>query len=198
MTVYQVSGTTLQLDGDGSTNDGNIDLATTLNPITGGLGLKTVRIFNSSTSNLATVTWTPHDIEYTFNNVAWTTTSAQGANAVFNVASTYFGYEVTMVSGGEDFQFGDDITVLGTALGGTTTANDLVITVSAVEAGTGAITEFIFAGTELWPQSNISTVVIPALGEEFIQVTNVPSNGSYFTGNCADGDMYITPVTLVG
>lgn len=199
MTVYQVAGATLTLDGD--SGSGNIDLANTLNPITGGIGLTTVKFLNAATGN-ATLTWTPHDIIYQYDEVAYTTDSVDGVNAVFNVASTYFGYAVDLVDGGQDFLVGDEILVLGTELGGTTTANDLTITVTSV--GTvgdleGVITGISFAGTELWPQSNISSVIVLPGTETFIQVTLAPANGSYFTCNTGDtGSVYATPVTIVG
>jgi hypothetical protein len=199
MTVYQVAGTTLTLDGDGGT--GNIDLADTINPVTGGIGLSTVKFLNAATDN-ATLTWTPHDVTYQFDDPAYTTDSAEGADAVFNVLSTYFGYEVEVVNGGVDFVVGDEITIVGTDLGGTTTANDLVITVASV--GTvgeleGVITGITFAGTELWPQSTVSSVIVLPGTETFIQITVVPADGSYFTCDTNDtGSVYATPVAIVG
>jgi hypothetical protein len=199
MTVYQVAGTTLTLDGDGGT--GNIDLADTINPVTGGIGLSTVKFLNAATDN-ATLTWTPHDVTYPFADPAYTTDSVAGADAVFNVTSTYFGYEVELVDGGEDFVVGDEITIVGTDLGGTTTANDLVITVASIAtvgALEGVITGITFAGTELWPQSTVSSVIVLPGTETFIQVTAKPANGSYFTCDTDDtGSVYATPVAIVG
>jgi hypothetical protein len=203
MTVYQVAGTTLTLDGDGGT--GNIDLADTINPVTGGIGLSTVKFLNAATGN-ATLTWTPHDVTYQFDDPAYTTTSAEGVDAVFNVLSTYFGYEVELVDGGKDFAPTDVIGVLGTDLGGTTTANDLLITVLTVKSETingvlveGIIDTYSIAGTELWPQSTISSVIVLPGTETFIQVTVKPANGSYFTCDTNDtGSVYATPIARVG
>lgn len=199
MATYQVAGPTLELDGDGGT--GNIDLVNTLNPITGGMGLGTVRLLNRGTG-LTTVTWTPHNITYPFSDPAYTTDSVAGANAEFKVTSTYFGYTVELIAGGTGFLAGNTITILGTALGGTTTANDLIITVTSVAtvgAQVGVITGFTFAGTELWPQSTISTILLAPSSESFINVTGVPANGSYFTCDNSDtGSVYATPVTIVG
>jgi hypothetical protein len=193
MSVFQVSGATLTLLGDGNVNAGNIALADSINPVTGSIGVSTVRIVNTSTANLAVVTWTPQDTVYTFEDVAYTTTSADGVDAVFNVTATVTGYEVTLVDGGVDFIVLDDITVAGTAIGGATPANDIVVVIQAV-SNTGAITSFTTTGTAAWPQSDVSALTVLPMVEDFVQVTVTPAIGVYFTGNCADGNILITPV----
>jgi len=194
MTVYQISGTTIEIDGDGAS--GTIELANTINPITGGMGVGTVRILNDGSNN-ASISFTPSDVTYEFPDVAWTTDSANGANALFNVTVTNSAYIVEIIDGGADFEAADTITVLGTELGGTTTANDLVMTVSSVTAG--AIRTVTLAGTQLWPQSTTGDFTMLPNSVEFVTVTNTPSIGCTFqasTGN--SGNVYITPVTIVG
>lgn len=195
MTVYIVSGATLTLDIDGG--DGNIALANTINPVTGGSGLKVVRLLNSSNANLATVTFTPDDVTYEFANVAYTTDSVDGANAVVDVTVADSGYSVTFVDGGVDFLADETLTVLGNALGGTTTANDLVITVTDVDAN-GAITGSSVAGTQLWPQSITGNITLLPNTESFVQVTGKPGIGAYFDCSGDGGNLLITPVTIVG
>jgi len=197
MTVYQIAGTALQIDGDNGS--GTLTVANSINPITGGMGVNTVRIFNDGSNN-ASVTFTPTDITYEFADVTYTTDSADGASASFTITVTSSGYEVTVVDGGVDFLADDVISVVGTQVGGTTTANDLTFTVATVNASTGAIlTISAVTGTQLWPQSTTGAITMPPNGIEFIQVTNTPSIGCYFTGNTGDtGNVFVTPVAIVG
>lgn len=195
MTTYIVSGTTLTLDIDGG--DGTIALADTINPVTGGSGIKVVRLLNTTTANLATVTFTPTDATYAFADVAYTTDSAGGANAVVDVTVTSSGYTVAFANGGVDFLADDTLTVLGNALGGTTTANDLTITVTTVDAN-GAITGSTVSGTQLWPQSNNGEIILLPSSESFVQVTANAATGAYFDCSGSGGNLLITPVTIVG
>jgi hypothetical protein len=194
MTTYIISGPTLTLDIDGG--DGNIAVANTVNPITGGMGLHTARIVNTTTANLAVVTYTPSDVTYEFGNVAWTTDSVAGANAEIAVTVTNSGYVATFVAAGVDFLANDTITVLGSQVGGTTTANDLVITVTDVDAN-GAITGSTVAGTQLWPQSVVGNITLLPNSESFIQITNNATIGAYFACTGSGGNLLITPVTIV-
>ena len=67
---------------------------------------------------------------------------------MFNVVRTGLSYSLTLTSGGAGYTAGDKITILGTALGGTTPANDLIITVSTVsDDSTSSILTFTSAGT---------------------------------------------------
>lgn len=195
MTTYIVSGATLTLDIDGG--NGNIASANTINPVTGGSGLKVVRLLNTSNANLATLTFTPDDVTYEFADVAYTTDSADGANAVVDVTVADSGYTVAFTDGGVDFLADDTITVLGNALGGTTTANDLVITVTTVDAN-GAITGSTVAGTQLWPQSTTGNITLLPSSESFVQVTGNAGIGAYFDCSGSGGNLLITPVTIVG
>jgi len=199
MSVYQIAGATLTLTGNGSVNGGNIALANTINPITGGMGVNTVRILNDGSNNAA-ITFTPTDITYDFASVVYTTDSADGASANFTITVTSSGYEVTVVDGGVDFLADDVISVVGTEVGGTTTANDLTFTVVTVNASTGAIlTVSAVTGTQLWPQSTTGEFTMLPNSIEFVQATNTPSVGCYFTANTGDtGNVFVTPVAIVG
>jgi hypothetical protein len=68
----------------------------------------------------------------TYNGVPWTT-SGIGTNALFNIELQSGSYLVTIDFSGQDFLPGDTVTFLGTNLGGTSPANDLVITVTNVD-----------------------------------------------------------------
>lgn len=195
MSVYQVAGTTLTISGD--SGSGSLDVGDAINPITGSIGVKTVRIQNTG-SNLATTTFTPQNVTYNFANVAYTTDSVDGANAVIDISVTFSGYVATFVDAGVDFLADETISILGSAVGGTTTANDLVITITDVDAN-GAITGSTIAGTELWPQSATSSITILPNSDAFIQVTNSAGIGCYFTGDNTDtGNIHINNVNIVG
>jgi len=75
-----------------------------------------------------------------------TYTGGTGTGAEFNVKKTVDnGYIVDVVNGGTSYLVSDTITIDGADLGGITSTNDLVITVTTVDAG--AITEYTVAGT---------------------------------------------------
>jgi hypothetical protein len=59
-------------------------------------------------------------------------------NGVYIVAPT------TFVAAGTGYAVGDTVNFLGTSLGGATTANDLVVTITSITAGTGAVTGVAF------------------------------------------------------
>jgi hypothetical protein len=112
----------------------------------------------SSGSGLASATWT--GLVYgagkfvaisngkTFTNIATSVvSSASGASATFNVTIRGAGYILAVNNGGTNYQIGDTIRVLGTAVGGSTTVNDITITVSSVDILNGAIQTFTLTGT---------------------------------------------------
>jgi hypothetical protein len=192
MTVYNISGATLTIDADGGS--GNIGAESTINPVTGGVGLNTVRVVNTSTANIATMSYTISDTSYSFANVSGAT-SGSGVDATFNVTVTNAGYRVDFGNPGTGYADNDTITILGTSLGGTTTANDLVLTVTV--GGIGEVTGFNQSGTALWPQSSAGTITLLPSSENFIQVTKNTFVGAYFTSSSNGGNLLITPVTVV-
>ena len=73
---------------------------------------------------------------------AGTQTDTSGTGLVLNVATVngiYVVLPTTFANAGSGYAVGDTVTYLGTSMGGATTANDLVITVTAV-GGSGAVT----------------------------------------------------------
>jgi hypothetical protein len=200
MSTYNISGGTLTIDG--ANGSGNIGGGSTINPVTGGASLNTVRIVNTSNANIATVGYTLSNTTYSFANVTGTA-SGGGANAKFNVTvANTAGYQVSIANAGTGYSNAETITILGNNLGGTTTTNDLTLTLTVGNAG--AITSVAASGTRLWPQSTTANIPLLPLSENFIQVaTNqVPTStgyiGAYFTSTGGNGSVYITPVTLVG
>ena len=92
----------------------------------------------------------------TFNDIEFVETSAQytgiasesnsdGSGATFNVTRNGAKYYVTIANGGSQFTRLDTVTLKGTNLGGTDVDNDIVITITTVNAS-GAVVDFDFTG----------------------------------------------------
>lgn len=80
-------------------------------------------------------------------NIPATTVSVAGTGARFTLYKTIeYGYTASITTIGEDYSVNDTITVSGTELGGTTPANDAVITVTAISSS-GQIIGVSVAGT---------------------------------------------------
>jgi hypothetical protein len=82
--------------------------------------------------------------------VSGTNIESIGSSALFNVTVASGVYTVVdprdSTANGQDYFVGDQITLLGTDLGGASPANNITITVSSVDSG-GAIQAFSFTGT---------------------------------------------------
>ena len=108
------------------------------------------------------------------------TTGGSGVDATFSVNNTHGVYSVVLINGGDFYAVNDTITILGTSVGGTTTANDIVITVTAIDGvGTGPITSITYAGTGAISYGPF------ALNDELYTATNIFSfaikvNGSLY------------------
>jgi hypothetical protein len=74
------------------------------------------------------------------------TYSGAGIGATFTVIRNGWKYTPSIQSAGTGYTRLQTITILGTSLGGLSTANDLVITITAVNSSTGAILEFDHTG----------------------------------------------------
>ena len=74
------------------------------------------------------------------------TYSGTGVGANFSVVRNGWKYTPSLQTAGTGYTRLQTITILGTSLGGLSTANDLVITITAVNATTGAIIDFDHAG----------------------------------------------------
>ena len=105
-----------------------------------------------------------------------TTTSGTGTGATFTVVRKGTKYSaVVIVSAGTGYVRLDTVTIAGTSLGGAATANDVTITVTAINATTGAITAFEFVGV--------------GIGGKFVAIasgsrtTNTSNNGTTWSEN---------------
>ena len=74
------------------------------------------------------------------------TYSGAGVGATFTVIRNGWKYTPSLQTAGTGYVRLQTITILGTSLGGLSTANDLVITITAVNPATGAILNFDHAG----------------------------------------------------
>jgi hypothetical protein len=74
------------------------------------------------------------------------TYAGTGVGATFSVIRNGWKYIPSLQSAGTGYTRLQTITILGTSLGGLSTANDLVITITAVSASTGAILNFDHSG----------------------------------------------------
>jgi len=82
------------------------------------------------------------------------TTSTTGSGEVFTVTRDNGLYYVKFSNGGANYNELDTITVLGSDLGGSTPANDLLITIQTLGVG-GSINTFILAGTAVLHQDGL-------------------------------------------
>ena len=111
------------------------------------------------------------------------TTDGAGSGATVNVSFSGGTYTVDIPVGGIDFLPDDTITVTGDNLGGATTDNDLIITVTTVD-GSGAITDFSTSGTAFNGDSPVNLVGDNRVG-----------SGATFDIDLAAGSYSVTLVT---
>ena len=111
----------------------------------------TITAPTNSVSNITmptSTTW--YDTEYVRTAAQYTgvsQTGGTGTGATFDVTRNGGKYYLTANAAGTDYTRLDQLTIVGTAVGGATTANDITITVTSVNSVTGAIVDFDFAGT---------------------------------------------------
>ena len=127
------------------------------------------------------------------------TTPQSGLGATLNINSTGVTYSGTFTTVGTGFAQNDTILVLGTALGGTSPANDCTITINTVDTG-GEILTFTATGTALNTQtfSNISN------GQNLIgtgATFDVAKNGAAYAATLVSGGDDFAPdqtITISG
>lgn len=72
-----------------------------------------------------------------FSNLTATNITATGSGARFNVTTSGSSYVVTLAAAGTGYANGQTLRILGTSLGGATTANDLTITITGMDNSPG-------------------------------------------------------------
>ena len=83
-----------------------------------------------------------------YANPAQSGYTGSGTSAEFSVARANGSYSVTISAAGSGYVQNETITIVGTALGGATTANDATITISSVD-GNGAVPGATVTGTAI-------------------------------------------------
>ena len=120
----------------------------------------------------------------TFGNITPTTVSGTGANARITVQLTAAGTtyttattQISIQTAGDGYAVGDTIRVTGNLLGGSTTANDLTMTVTA-------ITSELQGGERLFaiPISTTNSGVLDLSSVKQIGTSTVPGTGTYPNG----------------
>lgn len=130
----------------------------------------------------------------TNTNVAGSTVQPRGSNARFNVVRTNGSYTVTgridSSSNGQNYAVGDQLTLLGTSLGGASPANNITVTVSSIDSG-GSIVGFIANGTGASggaTYTGVSQTTTTGGGAGFvIDVARTGGTGIYTVGFVAGG-----------
>ena len=92
-----------------------------------------------------------------YQNVAGLNRSPNGSGATWNVSWTGGTYTVAISVTGLNYQVGDAITILGTALSASTPANDLTINIDSVDTA-GEILSFSYSGTAFDGTGSVSNV----------------------------------------
>jgi hypothetical protein len=93
--------------------------------------------------------------DVTYYGVLQNVTSGIGIDASFTVNVSRGVYFTTLLNGGNLYSPGDTLLIYGTVLGGSSPANDLIITVTTVDFF-GSITNFIESGSGNGSQTNFS------------------------------------------
>ncbi len=132
--------------------------------------------YTSTASTLAnSLTW--NDVNYSnltrvYDNQTGTTDGA-GTGATFLVIKKGTKYTAILKSAGTGYVRFDTVTIAGTSLGGASTTNDLVITITSVNSTTGAIQTFDHEG---YGQGGNYVAIATSSN-----VTNISSNGTSWT-----------------
>ena len=92
------------------------------------------------------------------------------AMPTFDISYLMGGYSCVISNGGTGFAINNTVTILGTLLGGTTTANDLVMTVNTVDSD-GTITSVICSGT---PIGIVEKYYLKVIGTNLLAVYSNP------------------------
>lgn len=140
---------------------------------------------NDLTLTVATIVGVTH------TNPAQSGYSGSGSSATFNITRNGGTYTVAISAAGSGFSASETIKVVGTELGGATTANDATITITTVD-GSGGITGATIAGTAAAnPTGPIATVTAAGTGASLgtIEV------GMTVTGSGISGDVEVSAIT---
>jgi hypothetical protein len=121
-----------------------------------------------------------------------TTASGSGTGLTVDITQTGGAIDTVVANAkGQSYTIGETITITGGN-------GDATIDVLTVTPG-GEILTIAVTGTRVWPQPapEATTYVLPN-STDFVKINGQLAVDSFFIGNCASGNMYITPVQIVG
>ena len=133
--------------------------------------------------------------------------SLAGASATFNITNTNGTYTAAINAAGTGFKVNETVTVLGTNLGGATTANDATVTVTSVGSSTATYTNptqsgYSGSGTsatfDVTKTGTTYTVAITAAGSGFSASETITIVGTQLNGATTANDATITITTVDG
>jgi hypothetical protein len=150
------------------------------------------RDVNKATYACESPVWTN---QYTYNNITPTTVTGVGAGAILDMTKTGTAYTIAdIVNPGTNYAVGNTIKILGTSLGGATTANDCTLTVTAISTVGGIVSAAVAGtGTDIWTYNAASRTITYARGETASQlvmkdqgytfINDLPINSSFRRDN---------------
>tara|TARA_B100000925_G_scaffold291851_1_gene281917 strand:+ start:2908 stop:5247 length:2340 start_codon:yes stop_codon:yes gene_type:complete len=193
------SGTNTSGSGTGGTFDitnTNTTYSATVNAAGSGYAVgTTIKVLGTdlggtSPANDATVT-VASLAPNTYVNPTQSGYSGSGSSATFNITKTGTTYSVAITAAGSGFSASETITIIGTLLGGATTANDATITITTVN-GSGGITGATIAGTGLADAVGaIGTISITGTGTDLGTI----KAGMHVTGTGISAPCTVSAVT---
>ena len=90
----------------------------------------------------------------TYSAVAGTNLSGTGINATFNFVRTTSGFTAAVNVAGTGYVVGNQIRILGSAIGGASPANDIVLTVATISTGITSVTVSTFSDAVVLLEDN--------------------------------------------
>jgi hypothetical protein len=78
--------------------------------------------------------------DYKYFRISYSTPLSNGLGAIFDVVNNNNTYDVTVRFGGTGYAAGSQMKILGSVLGGIDGINDLIITVTAIDASSNGFT----------------------------------------------------------
>lgn len=195
------------IESNGTSNELTLDIAPgpvaqfyatdCINTINGQVGATVLKFTNTSATSAAFVEITPTNTVYTFDGVL-----TDAGTATFNVTAFLSDlgteYSVTLATPGDAYAVNDELVIIGTDLGGTSPANDITITVTAVTA-TDGISTFTYTGSAVWPQQTGVTTCIAPNETLYVKYSATPTGYDIYGNAVADTTtVYVQAVTVVG
>jgi hypothetical protein len=201
--VATETGLIIDTVGTVSGTAGGTGAISTVNTI---VGLGNLVVVNGTIGTVTIVSGDSVVGERSYSALLQDNTTGVGAAATFDVVTDAGAYIVTNINAGTGYVFGEQLTILGTSLGGATPANDLTITVTSASIGPGAIVTFDSAGTPGTTDTSFTALsavkIAPGTGASFDVTRSIGSYTSIVVNLDGTGydvnDVIRLPGTLLG